>query len=84
MPDPFAFDYEFTFIDRFDPNVFNSTDNEPTGTPSHDTKELEVISLMEAITNIITQHNGIRKFTSILVYNGIRYRINVINSDFGV
>lgn len=82
MSDPFAFDYEFTFIDRFDPAVFNSNDNEPTGTPSDDAKKQEVIGLMDAITNIITQHNGIRKFSAILVYNGIRYRINVINSDF--
>jgi hypothetical protein len=82
MSDPFAFDYEFTFIDRFDPAVFNSTDNDPIGTPSHDAKEQEVIGLMDAISNIITQHSGIRKFSAILVYNGIRYRINVINSNF--
>lgn len=82
MSDPFAFDYEFTFIDRFDPAVFNSNDNEPLDTPSHNQKEAEVSGLMDAISAIITQHSGIRKFTAILVYNGIRYRINVINSNF--
>jgi hypothetical protein len=82
MSDPFAFDYEFTFTDRFDPAVFDASENEPIGTPGENAKEQQVIGLMDAISNIITQHNGIRKFTCILVYNGIRYRINVINSDF--
>lgn len=78
MADPFTFDYEFNFVDKFDLREFRKC---PDAATDDGTLRDAVDASVTGLKNIISVQTGIRCISSFVDnVNNKRYKVTLLNS----